>query len=135
MWRINTALNIDICWSQNPKAYRTTIHQQKTFPSRRNGSVRVNVLRQSCQRNPGGGFLRARHQYNVSHSISPSDRRFIVSSRSVGLYEIHTLSFPSFDLTRTFYDFLDLRNCVYPCGRVVSYLLTLMLRSSSQVHS
>jgi hypothetical protein len=61
------------------------IHQQKTFPSGRTGCVRVDVLRQSCQRHPGGGLLRARRQYHVSSCISPSDRRFTVSSRSVGL--------------------------------------------------
>ena len=111
------------------------LHQQKTFPSGRNGSVRVDALRQSRQRHPGGGLLRAQRRYHVPRCISPSDRRFAVSSRSVGLYARHTLSFPSFDLTHTFYDFLDLRNCVDPRGRVVSYLLTLILRSSSQVDS
>jgi hypothetical protein len=30
-------------------------HQQKTFPSGRNGCVRVDALRQSRQRHPGGG--------------------------------------------------------------------------------
>ena len=60
-------------------------HQHKTFPSGRNGCVRVDALRQSRQRHPGGGLLRARRQYNASRCISPSDRRFAVSSRSVGL--------------------------------------------------
>ena len=36
-----------------------TEHQQKTFPSRRNGSVRVDALSQTRQRHPGGGLLRA----------------------------------------------------------------------------
>jgi len=61
------------------------VHQQKTFPSGRNGSVRVDALRQSRQRHPGGGLLRAQRQYHVSRCISPSDRRFAISSRSVGL--------------------------------------------------
>jgi len=60
-------------------------HLQKTFPSGRNGSVRVDALRQSRWRHPGGGLLRARRQYHASRCISPSDRRFAVSSRSVGL--------------------------------------------------
>ena len=60
-------------------------HQQKTFPSGRNGSVRVDAVRQCRQRHPGGGLLRARRQYHASHCISPSDRRFAVSSGSVGL--------------------------------------------------
>jgi len=60
-------------------------HQQKTFPSGRNGSVRVDALRQSRQRHPGGGLLRARRQYHASRCTSPSDRCVAVSSRSVGL--------------------------------------------------
>jgi hypothetical protein len=34
-------------------------HQQKTFPSRRNGCVRADELRESHQRHPGGGLLHA----------------------------------------------------------------------------
>jgi len=60
-------------------------HQQKTFPSGRNDSVRVDALHQSRQRDRGGGLLRARRQYHASRCISLSDRRFAVSSRSVGL--------------------------------------------------
>jgi len=56
------------------------IHQQKTFPSGRNGSVRVDVLRQSRQRHPGGRLLRAQSQYHASRCTSPSDRSFAVSS-------------------------------------------------------
>jgi len=63
----------------------TLCHQQKIFPSGRNDSVRVDALRQSRQRHPGGGILRAWRQFNASRSISPSDRCFTVSSRSVGL--------------------------------------------------
>jgi len=55
-------------------------HQQKTFPSGQNGSVRVDALRQSHQRHPGGGLLRARRQYHASRCTSPSDRSFAVSS-------------------------------------------------------
>ena len=62
-----------------------THHQQKNIPFGRNGSVRVDALRQSRQRHPGGGLLRARRQYNASRCISSSDRCFTVSSRSVGL--------------------------------------------------
>jgi hypothetical protein len=58
------------------------IHQQKTFPSGRNCSVRVDTLR---QRHPGGGLFHARRQCDVSRCILPSDRCFAVSSRSVGL--------------------------------------------------
>ena len=65
--------------------YSCAIHQQKIFPSRRNGSVGVDALRQSRHRHPGGGLLRARRQFNASRSISPSDRCFTVSSCSVGL--------------------------------------------------
>ena len=63
----------------------TKVHQQKTFPPGRNGSIRVDGIHQSHQRHPGGGLLRTQHQYHVSHCISPSDLRFVVSSHSVGL--------------------------------------------------
>jgi hypothetical protein len=57
-------------------------HQQKTFLSGRNGSVRVDALCQSRQRHPGGGLLRARRQYHASRCIPPSDRRFFSLCRS-----------------------------------------------------
>jgi len=60
-------------------------HQQKTSPSGRNGSSRVDALRQSRQRHRGGGLLHTRRRDHTSRHISPSDRRFTVSSRSVGL--------------------------------------------------
>ena len=65
--------------------WRILLHQQKIFPSGRNGSVRVDALRQSRQRHPGGGLLRARPQYHTSRCISPSNCCFTVSSCSVGL--------------------------------------------------
>jgi len=49
-------------------------------PSAKNISVRVDALRQSHQRHPGGELLRARHQYHASRCTSPSDRGFAVSS-------------------------------------------------------
>ena len=64
---------------------RSELHQQKIIPSGRNGSVRVDVVRQSRQRHPGGSLLRAGHQYHASGCISPSHRSFTLSSRSVGL--------------------------------------------------
>ena len=60
------------------------------------------------------------------------DRRHLILS---SYNEIHNLSFPTFDLTRSFRDFVDPHNCVDPHGRVVSHLLTLFLRSSSQNRS
>jgi len=60
-------------------------HQQKTSPSGQNGSVRVDALYQSRQRHPSGGLLHAWRQYHTSRRISPSDRRFTICSRSVGL--------------------------------------------------
>jgi len=58
---------------------------KKTFPSGRNGSIRVDALHQSHQRHPGGGLLRAQHQYDSSHCISPSDHIVAVSSHSVSI--------------------------------------------------
>ena len=68
-------------------------HQPKAFfvlvsifcTSAKNISVRAEWLRQSCQRHTSGGILRTRRQYHVSRCISPSDRRFTISSHSVGL--------------------------------------------------
>jgi len=74
-----------IPWEMRCRQHQSIMHQQKTFPSGRNGSVRVDALRQSRQRHPGGRLLRARRQYNASRCISPSDRGFAVSSRSVGI--------------------------------------------------
>jgi len=62
-----------------------SLHQQKTFPSGRNGTVRVDMLRQSRQRHPGGRLLRAQRQQDASRCISPSDHDFVVSYRSVGI--------------------------------------------------
>jgi len=56
-------------------------HQQKTFPSGRTGCVRVDALRQSRQRHPCGGLLRARQQYHASSCISPYDRHFFLLCR------------------------------------------------------
>ena len=53
----------------------------------------------------------------------------ILSCIFISFNESHTLSFPTFDLTHSFRDFVD------PHGQVVSYLLTLFLRSSRQNRS
>ena len=57
-------------------------HQQKTFLSGRNCSVRVDPLHQSRQRHPGGRLLCARRQYYASRCIPPSDLRFFSLCRS-----------------------------------------------------
>jgi len=61
------------------------LHQQNIIPSVRNGSVRVDVIRQRWQEHLGGGFLRARRQYHASRCISLSNHNFTVSSHSVGV--------------------------------------------------
>jgi len=70
----------------------------------------------------------------VTGSISSADpgvdRHHLISISSYHTMKIHTLSFPTFGLTRSVRDCMDPRNCVDPHGRVVSYLLTF-LRSSS----
>ena len=63
------------------------------------------------------------------YSADPGvDRHHLISISSYHTMKIHTLSFPTFGLTRSV---RDPRNCVDPHGRVVSYLLTFFLRSSS----
>jgi len=61
------------------------IHQQKIFPSGRNGYVRVDALCQSRQRHLSGGLISAQSQYDTSRCISLSNGCFTGSSRSVGL--------------------------------------------------
>jgi hypothetical protein len=76
-------------WVKNDVA----LHQQKTFPSGRNGSVRVDALHQSRQRHSSGWLLHARHQCRASRCILPSERCFAISSHSVGLLiETNTLA-------------------------------------------
>jgi len=60
-------------------------HQQETFPSGQNGSIRVDTLRESRQSHPSGRLLAAQHHNDVSHCILPSDRSFAISSGSVGI--------------------------------------------------
>lgn len=48
--------------------------------------------------------------------------------------KICTLCFPTFCITLSFRDILDSCNCVDPYGQIVSYLLTLFLRSWNQTH-
>jgi len=65
------------------------------------------------------------------YSADPGvDRHHLISISTYHTMKIHTLSFPTFGLTRSVRDFVDPRNCVDPHGRVVSYLFTF-LRSSS----
>jgi len=64
------------------------------------------------------------------YSADPGvDRHHLISISPHHTMKIHTLSFPTFGLTRSVRDFVDPRNCVDPHGRVVLYLLTF-LRSS-----
>jgi hypothetical protein len=60
-------------------------HQGRTFPSGRNGCIRVHTLRPTRQRHPYSRLLRARRQYPLSHCLSPSARIFAVASCSVGI--------------------------------------------------
>jgi len=92
-------------------AVLTILHQQKIFPSGRNGCIRVATLRHSHHRHTGGGLLRARHQYHASHCLSPSDRGVMsphvlskLSSSSVGT-RWEDMILPGYD---------DPHNCVNP---------------------
>ena len=70
---------------QPPYLGRHHYHQQKIILSGQNGSVKVDAVRQSCLRHPGGGLLCARRLYHASHCISPSHCSFTISCQSVGL--------------------------------------------------
>jgi hypothetical protein len=56
------------------------------------------------------------------------DREHLILISSCHTTKIHTVSFPTFDLTHCFSDFVDPDNSVDPHSRVVSYLLTFFLR-------
>jgi hypothetical protein len=68
---------------------------------------------------------------SIHSGDSGADRQHLILISSGHTMKIHTLSFQTFRLTRSFRDFVDLCNFVDPCGWVVSYLLTFFLRSSS----
>jgi len=66
------------------------------------------------------------------YSADPGvDRHHLISISSYHSMKSHTLSFPTFGLTRSVRDFVYPRNCVDPHSWVVSSLLTSFLRSSS----
>jgi len=70
----------------------------------------------------------------ATHSIYSGDpgvdRYQLIFISSCHTMKIHTLSFPTFGLTRSFREFLHPCNCVDPHGRVVSYLWTFLHSSS-----
>jgi len=89
-WDSNTAVleSTMTLWSMTSEhcsIIRNTQQKQNTFPSGRNGYVGVDGPRLSRQRDPGWGLHPAQCQYHSSRGISPSNRCFAVSSRSVGL--------------------------------------------------
>jgi hypothetical protein len=63
------------------------------------------------------------------------DRHQLISITCYYITKIHTLSFLTFCLTCSVRDTMDPPNCAYPQSRVVSYLLSLFLCSSSQNRS
>ena len=57
------------------------------------------------------------------YSVDPGvDRHRLISISSYYIMNIHTLSFPTFGLTHSVQDFMDLRNCVDPQGQVQTTL-------------
>jgi len=63
------------------------------------------------------------------------DRHHIIFTSSYQTTKIHTLSFSTLGLTRSFRDLVDPRNCIDSHGLVVSYLLTFFLDYSSKHRS
>jgi hypothetical protein len=59
------------------------------------------------------------------------DIQHLILVSSCHIKKIEIPSIPTFALSRFFRDLVDSRNCVDPHGRVVSYLLTSFLCSSS----
>jgi len=59
------------------------------------------------------------------YSADPGvDRHHPISISSYHTMKIHTLSYPTFGLTRCFRDFVAACNCVAPQHHVISYVLT-----------
>jgi hypothetical protein len=56
---------------------------KNTVPSRQNGSVNVDAIRQSRQRHRGGGLLRSQNWCHTSCRILPCNRRIMLSFCSV----------------------------------------------------
>jgi len=63
------------------------------------------------------------------------DRHYFISISSYHTMKLHSLSFPTYGLTRSVRDFVEPRKCVDPQHRVISYLLTQFLSSSNRNHS
>jgi len=67
------------------------------------------------------------------YSADPGvDRHHLISILSYDTMKVQTLFFPTFGLTHSVRNFVDVRNCVDPQCWVVSYLLNRFLRSSNQ---
>jgi len=70
------------------------------------------------------------------YSADPGvDGNYLISISSYHAMIIHTLFYPTFDLTCSVRDVMDTRNCVDPQPLVVSYHPTQFLPSSNQDRS
>jgi len=74
LYQSNTCLQLTQCihrgWHQlyqHAHLVNHVLHQHKTFPSRKDGSFRVDPLRQGRQRHPGGRSLHVQRQCHVCH--------------------------------------------------------------------
>jgi hypothetical protein len=91
------------------------------------------ILKERWQLSGDTGVTEVDRVTGSIYSADPGvDRHHLISISSYHTMKIHTLSFPTFRLTRSVRDFLGPRNRVDPQRRVVSYLLTRFLRSSNQ---
>jgi len=66
--------------------------------------------------------------YSGDHGV---DRHHLIFISSYHKWKIHTLSFPTFGVSRSFRDVVDPRNCMDSHSWVVSYLLTFFLGDGS----
>jgi len=67
------------------------------------------------------------------YSADPgADWHHLIPMYSYHTMKIHTLSFPTFVLTRSVQDFMDRHNCVDPQRQVVLYHVTRFVHSSNQ---
>jgi len=104
-------------------------------------SASPSTLNHGIQVHPQGAMAGVRkyrgdRSDGVTRSIYLADRgvhrHHLSSISSYHTIKIRTLSFPTFGLTKSVWDFMDLHNCVDPSRLVVSYHLTRFICSLSQ---
>ena len=108
----------EFTWSPSPSASQTC-------------SIKY-IFKERRQLSGDTGITEVDRVMGSIYSADPGvDRHHLISISSYHMMKIDTPSFPTFGLSHSVRDFLDPRTCMDPHSQVVSYLLTLLLRSWS----